>query len=274
MLVDLRWELDKITRRIGAGERRVALGGKKPVQGMTKLMEQRDHVIPGNERGSACGRFLIVADVIDNRPGSLQCRLLHEITHPRPAAFAVTGVEVAVEERHAGAVSINDLPDADVRMVNRQIKPLDEAQAEQLAGGPEYAVNQYGVEGKVGFDLCLIKSEFLPAHLLGIPRPVPGLGPESTLLLIDYPLNICQLLLGTGARRRNDIAHKGQRGGRILCHMVGSFPGGIVRESQQRGLFRADFCQAQHDGAGIVFIAFFRTRPTCFKELFPGLAIA
>ncbi len=159
-------------------------------------------------------------------------------------------------------------------MVNRQIKPLDEAQPEELAGGPEHPFNQHGVEDKVGFDLRVIKGKFLPAHLLGIPRPVPGLGLKSALLLVNYPLNICQLLLGTGARCRNDIAHKRQRGGRVLRHLVGGFPGGIVRESQQRGLFGADLGQTQHDGAGIVFIVFFSTRPACFKELLPGMAIA
>ena len=43
---DLRRELDKIPRGIGAGEAGITLVGEQPVQGVAKLMEQGDHLIP------------------------------------------------------------------------------------------------------------------------------------------------------------------------------------------------------------------------------------
>lgn len=46
MLVDLRRELNEITRRIGAGKRGETLAGKETVQRMAKLVEQGYYVIP------------------------------------------------------------------------------------------------------------------------------------------------------------------------------------------------------------------------------------
>jgi len=91
VLVDLRRELDKIARCVGAGERGVTLAGKQSVQSMTKLVEQGDDIIPGDQRRLACGRLLIVADVLDHRTRSKLMGLLYKIPHPRPAAFGAGG---------------------------------------------------------------------------------------------------------------------------------------------------------------------------------------
>ncbi len=87
VLVDLRRELHKIARCVGARERSVTLAGKQPVQGVTKLVEQSDHIIPGDQRGLAFRRFLIVTDVINHRTRPEFMGLFDKVTHPRPAAF-------------------------------------------------------------------------------------------------------------------------------------------------------------------------------------------
>ena len=69
VLIDLRWELNKITRGIGPGQRGVALTGKQAVQRMTKFVEQGYYIIPGEQRGASVAGFLIVTHVVDNRTG-------------------------------------------------------------------------------------------------------------------------------------------------------------------------------------------------------------
>ncbi len=101
---------------------------------MTKLVEQGNHIIPGDQRGLAVGRFLIVADVVNHRTRGKFVRLLNKIPHPRAARFRVASEKVAVKQRHAFAGVIENLPHANVRVVNRNIKPLDKADTEQLRG--------------------------------------------------------------------------------------------------------------------------------------------
>ncbi len=52
MLVNLRRELNEITRCIGPGKAGVALMGKQTVQRVTKFMEQGDDIIP--ESSAVC----------------------------------------------------------------------------------------------------------------------------------------------------------------------------------------------------------------------------
>ena len=47
VFIDLRREFNEITRRIGTGQRGEALAGKQTVQGMPKLVEQGNYVVPG-----------------------------------------------------------------------------------------------------------------------------------------------------------------------------------------------------------------------------------
>lgn len=93
VFVDLRRELHEITRRVGAGERRVALAGEKTVQRMAKFVEQRDNVIPGNKRRLTGGGLQVITDIVDNRPVAGERGLVDEIAHPGTAAFAVAREE-------------------------------------------------------------------------------------------------------------------------------------------------------------------------------------
>ena len=68
VLVDLRRELHEITRRVGARERGVTLGGKQAVQGVDELVEQDDDIVPREERRLSIRWLLIVADVINYWP--------------------------------------------------------------------------------------------------------------------------------------------------------------------------------------------------------------
>ena len=57
VLIDLRRELNKITRGIGPGQRGVALTGKQAVQRMTKFVEQGYYIIPREQRGASVAGF-------------------------------------------------------------------------------------------------------------------------------------------------------------------------------------------------------------------------
>ncbi len=274
MLVDLRRELNKITRRIGAGKGGETLAGKETVQRMAKLVEQGYYVIPGEKRDTAIRRFLVVTDVVDHRTGSKLEGLLDEIPHPCPALFGITGKEVTVKQRHALAGVVENFPYADVRVIYRDIEAFDEANAKQLAGSPEYAILQHGIERKVGPDLRLIEGIFCLAHALRIKGPVPGLHGETALLVVDDFLNIGLLAFRAGAGGRHNAAHKFQRGGRGFRHLVSDAPASVILKAQQTGLPRAQRRQTKNQRAGVVFVPFLGTRPACVEEVFAGLTIA
>ena len=130
------------------------------MQGMAKLVEQGNHIIPGDQRGLPVRRFLIVADVINHRTRSKLVRLLNKIPHPRTARFGITREKVAIEQRHAFTRMVENLPHANIRVINRNIETLDKTDTEQLRGGPEYAIFKHGIEREIGFDLRLIQRVF------------------------------------------------------------------------------------------------------------------
>ncbi|MNZ83305.1 hypothetical protein D3C78_1020280 [compost metagenome] len=113
---------------------------------MTKFMEQRDDVVPGEQRRLTVGRFLIITDVVNHRTCGKLVRLLNEIAHPRPATFGVPCKEIAIKQRHAFAVMIEYFPHADIRVVNGNIKSLDKTDAKKLAGRPEHTIFQRSVK--------------------------------------------------------------------------------------------------------------------------------
>ncbi|CZU36328.1 Uncharacterised protein [Enterobacter hormaechei] len=127
---------------------------------MAKLVEQGNHIIPGDQRGLPVRWFLIVADVINHRTRGKLIRLLNKIPHPRAARFGITREKIAVEQRHAFTRVVENLPHAHIRVVNRNIETLDKADTEQLRSGPEYAIFQHGIEREIGFDLRLIQRVF------------------------------------------------------------------------------------------------------------------
>ncbi|STQ12139.1 Uncharacterised protein [Enterobacter cloacae] len=138
--------------------------------------------------------------------------MLDEIPHPRSALFGIAGEEIAVEQRHAFSGVVENFPHPDVRVIHRNIEALDEADAKQLAGRPEYAIMQYVIERKIRLNLRLIQGIFRLTHTLGIKGPVPGLHGEAALLIINDFLDIGLFLHRTGARRRDNSTHKGQCG--------------------------------------------------------------
>ena len=66
-LVELRRHLDEVAGYGCTGERVVAAVGQHAMQGVTKLMEERGGLVPGEERRLALGRLGVVAYIIYNR---------------------------------------------------------------------------------------------------------------------------------------------------------------------------------------------------------------
>ena len=123
---------------------------------MAELMEQRDDVIPEQQRGLSRSGLLIITDVVNHRLGFVKRRLFDKIAHPCAAAFRIPGKEIAVKKRQPDAVMIENFPDAHIRMVDRNIKALDKFDAKQLVGGPEHPFMQNGIQFEIRFELRFI----------------------------------------------------------------------------------------------------------------------
>ena len=86
MLVELRRELDEVARH--AAERGVAHVREHRVQRVPELVEERRHVVEGDQGRLARGAgFVKFSDVEDDRLGSEQTALVDEAVLPGAAAL-------------------------------------------------------------------------------------------------------------------------------------------------------------------------------------------
>ena len=144
------------------------------MQRVAELVEQRVDLVERQQRRLPGGRLRDVEVVDDDRRGAQQPRLGHERAHPRPAALALAGVEVAEVQPDRRAVGVGHLPDPDVGVVALQIGPRGEPEAVQQLGGVEDAVDQHPVQLEPRPQGRGVDGVPLGAHLLAVERPVPG----------------------------------------------------------------------------------------------------
>ena len=90
--------------------------------------------------------------------------LVDVFVHPGAAAFGGARVIVDEENGERLAVLVEDVEDAHVGLIDRQVFAFLEGDAVELGRGEEDAVDQDVVELEVGLDLRLIKGVALPAR--------------------------------------------------------------------------------------------------------------
>ena len=201
------------------------------MQRVPELVEQRVHLVEGEQRRLAVRRPRHVEVVDHDGPGVEQPRLPDERAHPRAAALALPGEEVAEVEPDRGAVAVADLPDPDVGVVAGQVRARGETEAVEQFGGVEDAVDQDPVQLEVRPQRRGVDGVALGPDLLGVERPVPRR--ELDAVAAGGLGEHCRLRLGVGHRRRDHgRQHRvdrrgGARGG------VGQHEVGVGVEAQQ-----------------------------------------
>ena len=94
-----------------------------------------------------------VGDVVDDGQRAEQSGLRHELAHPRAAVLVVALEVVAVEEGERLAVGVEDLEDADIRLVDGDVVAFFEGESVELVGGVEDSVLKDVIQFEVGADL-------------------------------------------------------------------------------------------------------------------------
>ena len=175
VLVELRRQLDEVARDVRARQAGVRRVGEDAVQRVAELVEQR--LAPRRsvrQRRLAGGGLHDVGDVADDRLRAQQLRLDAEVVHPRAAVLVVAREVVGVEQRQRRPVVVEDLEDADVGVVDREVVPLGEGDAVQLVRREEDAVlAARGRARGTGASVSLSRSYLRLPHLLGVEGPSP-----------------------------------------------------------------------------------------------------
>ena len=193
ILVELRGELDEVARDGGAGQAGVVGGREQTMQCVAELVEEGDDLVEGKEGGAACDGLRNVGDVVDDRQGLKQARLVNERRHPGTAVLVVALEGIEVEEGEGLVVHVGELEDADGGMIDGDVVALAEGDAEELSGGEEDALLKDGVELEVRFQRFFVERVAGLANLLGVELPVPGSERERVRLRVDEGLDIASL---------------------------------------------------------------------------------
>src|SRR5712664_4926585 len=99
---------------------------------MAEFVEQRPGVVRRQQRRLAIGAPGEIADIDDLRcDGAIELLLVAQRGHPRPRALRGPGEVVAIEQRLVLPCAVGYFPDPAVRMPDRDILALGEAEAEQ-----------------------------------------------------------------------------------------------------------------------------------------------
>ena len=149
-LVDLRGELHEVAGNRGSGSRWVPDLGEQAVEGVTELVEHRDHVVPGQQAGSTLDGAGEIAGVRHHGQGTGQLRLVHQGGHPRPATLGGSGERIEDHRTQRGAVFLTNLVHLGLRGETAQIGPRVEGDAVESGRGGEDALVQHPVILQVG----------------------------------------------------------------------------------------------------------------------------
>ena len=255
VLVDLRRQLHEIGRHGGAGDTREGDIRQQAVQRVAELVEQGLRVVVGQKCRLARGGLVEIADVQHDRSThTAELALVAEAAHPRARLLRGAREEITVEETDQATVALTDLPDAHIRVIDRQVLAGRELQAPELVGDEELRL-QHLVELEVGLELVLVEIEARLADLLGVVAPVPALQLEPAALGVDQRLHVGAFLEGALARRLPDALDQVARRRRRLRHAVGEHEVRMGREAEQLGAFGAQRHHLADDLAVVPLVA-------------------
>ena len=275
-LVELRRKLDPVARR-AAREKRILRLVEEAVQRVAELVEERGHLVEGEQSRLALGGPGDVEVIRGDRLLAEQARLRHVRVHPRAALLVVALVVVANEEADLRPVRIDHVEHAHVRLVDGQVVSLFEADPVELVRRVEDAVLEDAVQLEVRFHGGLVEVVALPAELLRVKRPVPRCELEALplrclRLRIDDRHQIRGVLLRLGDRRGRELTeHPVDRLGRargLLLERVNR-PVLLSEERRLPGAQRED----ARDDAGVVCIAAHAARDRRLEEALAECAV-
>ena len=163
-------------------------------------MKQGLKLVRGDERRLARGRLAEIGDQADERTvlGAIHNGLAPELGHPRTVALGGAREEVHVEEGHVASLLILHVVNLHIRVVDRDVAALLEAQAVELACESEDCVNAV-VQAEVRLELGIADGVSLVFELLGPVAEIPAL--EFTLEAVGSCIVLNGLHLFPGFRQ-------------------------------------------------------------------------
>ncbi len=205
------------------------------VQTMTKLVEQGNHFVMGEQRRFAAYRTVEVTGQVGDR--FLQrtvgfTHLAHAVVHPRPAAFVLTRVEIEVEAAAQLVFLVIQFEEAHVRMPDVDIGTLFGGDAIDAFYHFEQAVNGF-VFREVRAQLLVADAVEVLLLFFAVVRDIPRLQLVHAELRFREGAQLGQLFLTlrTGAFRQ--IGQEVEHLLRVLRHFGGEGFIGVIFEAQQ-----------------------------------------
>ena len=190
VLVKLRRQLDEIGEYAGARQRRIGHVRQHPVQAVAEFVKQRPRVVRRQQRRLAVGALGEIADIEDQGSDlAIELLLVAQRGHPGARALRGPGEVVAIEQRLVLARGVLDLPDPHVRMPDRNILALGEAEAEQPGGAIEGG-GDHVVERQIRLDRGVVEIGPDLPQLFGVIAPVPRRQREIAALLRHQRLQV------------------------------------------------------------------------------------
>ena len=148
-LIELGGHLHEVAGHGSTAQTIVVAIREDTVEGMSKLMEERGHLIPSEQRGLAFGCFRIVAHVEDDGQLVITVALLGKTIHPCAAALGRTAEVITIEERLRFVVFVEDLKDLHIWMIGRNVGALLESEPVGAIGCIEHTIDQDAVNVEI-----------------------------------------------------------------------------------------------------------------------------
>ena len=211
-LVDLGGVLDEVARDARARQPRVADVGEDPVQHVPELVERGVDLVEREQGGLAVRRPRHVE--VDDRHGLLpsRCDWSTKVLIQAPPRLVGRAYQSARNSPMPLALVVEDLVDRDVGVIGGQVVAALEAQPVELVRGVEDAVLDDVLEPEPRPQRVGVDVEPLPAHPLGVERPVPRLQRALLAVGLEEHLELARLGVRVLDRGPDECAeHRGHR---------------------------------------------------------------
>ena len=217
------------------------------MQRVTKLVKHRRHFVERQQCRFARRRLRDIQVIRNDRLASHEVRLRHVGVHPRPAPFRRTRVHVGQEQPKRRTVSIDHFINPDVRMIDRQVQTLLEAQPVKPRSRVKHSVRQHIVHFEIWSELRRIERVTSSPYLFRVVGPIPARQRELFHRRPDHRLEIHSLRsrIRYGRRRQTGqpLVH------RIDCLSCLPFKNVrcVVRVPEHLRALSAQPCHPRHD---------------------------
>jgi len=160
------------------------------VQSMAEFVKQGQRIVETQQRRFAFSEIIVVDDDRSNR--LVQGFLVAVAARPGARPLAGAGEIVVQKQACMDAGTVANLPDTDIRMIDRQVVALGEGNAEQAPGSVERGLNHI-VEDEVRLYFGLVEVVFGLPDLLGVVAPIPRLACSARKATISQMSGVLSL---------------------------------------------------------------------------------